>query len=189
MLRLNWSTLLSILTDKLWSKSRLSSNFQYDYRSSRSTADLETAKFGRTARAFNRTAVTLYPRLLTGFGIDFFTNSTVMEFQVGYLALFRLFSVIIGFKWFWIESHPKNIQLKLVLLKDRFLDLLSSYYTLMTSLMLPGILSYVTWNIVIHAVDTPLYSKCDWASDLWQHLELASELESNLQVTLDCSRK
>ena len=158
MLRLNWSTLLSILTGKLWSKSGLSSNFQYDCRSSRSTADLQTVKFDRTTRAFNRTAVTLYPRLLTGFGIDFFTNSTVMEFQVGYLALFRLFSVIIGFKWFWIESHPKNIQLKLVLLKDRFLDLLSSYYTLMTSLMLPGILSSMllihlsTLNVIGHLI-------------------------------------
>ena len=64
-----------------------------------------------------------------------------MEFQVGYLALFRLFSEIIGFKWFSIESRPKNIQLKLVFLKDRFLNLLSSYYTLMTSQVLPGILS------------------------------------------------
>ena len=33
-------------------------------------------------------------------------------------------------------------------------------------------------NIVIYAVDTKLYSKCDRPSDLWQQLELASELES-----------
>ena len=32
----------------------------------------------------------------------------------------------------------------------------------------------------IYADDATLYSKCDQASDLWQHLELASELESNL---------
>ena len=30
------------------------------------------------------------------------------------------------------------------------------------------------------ADDTALYSKCDQASDLWQQLEVASELESNL---------
>ena len=35
-------------------------------------------------------------------------------------------------------------------------------------------------NIVIYADDTTLYSKCDQASDLWQQLELASELESDL---------
>ena len=35
-------------------------------------------------------------------------------------------------------------------------------------------------NIAIYADDTTLYSKCDQASDLWQQLELASELESDL---------
>ena len=35
------------------------------------------------------------------------------------------------------------------------------------------------------ADDTTLYSKCDHVSDLWQQLELASELESNLQDIVD----
>ena len=38
----------------------------------------------------------------------------------------------------------------------------------------------VIGNIAIYADDTTLYSKCDQASDLWQQLELASELESDL---------
>ena len=45
------------------------------------------------------------------------------------------------------------------------------------------------WDIGIYAVDTTLCSKCDQASDLWQQLELASELESDLQDTVDCGRK
>ena len=44
-------------------------------------------------------------------------------------------------------------------------------------------------NIVIYADDTTLYSKCDQASDLWQQLELASELESDLRDTMDWGRK
>ena len=40
-------------------------------------------------------------------------------------------------------------------------------------------------NISITADDTTLYSKCDQASDLWQQLELASELESDLRDNLD----
>ena len=44
-------------------------------------------------------------------------------------------------------------------------------------------------NIVIYVDDTIPYSKCDQASDLWQELELASELESDLRDTLDCGRK
>ena len=36
----------------------------------------------------------------------------------------------------------------------------------------------VICDIAVYADDTTLYSKCDQASDLWQKLELTSELES-----------
>ena len=48
---------------------------------------------------------------------------------------------------------------------------------------------YVICNIAIYADDTTLYSKCDQASDLWQQLELASELESDLRDTADWCKK
>ena len=38
----------------------------------------------------------------------------------------------------------------------------------------------VICDIAIYTDNTTLYSKCDRASDLWQQLELASELESDL---------
>ena len=41
----------------------------------------------------------------------------------------------------------------------------------------------VICDIAVYVDDTTLYSKCDQASDLWQQLELASELESDLQDT------
>ena len=47
----------------------------------------------------------------------------------------------------------------------------------------------VICNIAIYADDTTLYSKCDQASDLWQQVELASELESDLRDTVDWGRK
>ena len=47
----------------------------------------------------------------------------------------------------------------------------------------------VICNIVIYADDTTLCSKCDQASDLWQQLELASELESDLRGTVDWGKK
>ena len=37
--------------------------------------------------------------------------------------------------------------------------------------------------------NTTLYSKCDQAFDLWQQLELASELESDLRDTVDWGKK
>ena len=52
-------------------------------------------------------------------------------------------------------------------LKAPFLALHFPYYTLMTFLM-------------FYADDTTFYSKSDQAYDLWQQLELAFELESDL---------
>ena len=79
----------------------------------------------------------------------FFTNLSLMEFQVRYLVLFLLFSVIDGFKWFWMGSLLKNIQLMLEFLKAPFLVLHFSFYTLMTFLMLS--------DIAIYADDDTLY--------------------------------
>ena len=47
----------------------------------------------------------------------------------------------------------------------------------------------VICSIGIYANDTTLYSNCDQASDLWQQLELVSELESDLRDTVDQERK
>ena len=47
----------------------------------------------------------------------------------------------------------------------------------------------VICDTAIYVDDTTLYSKCDWASDLWQQLELASELGSHLQDSVDWGKK
>ena len=65
-----------------------------------------------------------------------------MEFQVRYLALFLLFSVIDGFECFWLKSLYKNIQLMLFFefLKAPFFVLHFSYYTLITFLTMLSVL-------------------------------------------------
>ena len=50
-------------------------------------------------------------------------------------------------------------------------------------------LPYVICDIAIYADYATLYAICDWASDLWQQLELASELESDLRDTVDWGKK
>ena len=49
----------------------------------------------------------------------------------------------------------------------------------------------VICDIAFYADYTTLYwaCKCDWASDLWEQLELASELESDLPDTVDWRKK
>ena len=43
----------------------------------------------------------------------------------------------------------------------------------------------VICDVAIYPDDATVYYKCDQASDLWQQLELASELESDLRDTVD----
>ena len=120
----------------------LFSDFQYGFRSSRSTSDLLTVVSDRIARAFNRSGATRTVALDISKAFDrawhavFLTNLSLMEFQVRYLALFLHFSVICGFEWFWMGNLHKNIQLMLEFLKGIFLVLHFSYYTLMAFLMM-----------------------------------------------------
>ena len=96
----------------------------------------------------------IYPRLLAAFGmLVFFTNLHLMEFQVRYLALFLLFSVIDSFEWFWMESLHKNIPLMLEFFKAPFVVLHFSCYTLMTFLTL---LSVILLSMPISSYDTTL---------------------------------
>ena len=97
------------------------------------------------------------------------------------ISPFLLFSVIDGFERFWMGSLRKNIQLILEFLKAPFLVLHFSYYTLMTFLMMLSVILLSMLMIVL--------SKCDQASDLWQQLELASKLESDIRDTVDWGRK
>ena len=105
----------------------------------------------------------IYPRLLTEFGmLVFFTYWSLMEFQVRYLALFLLSSVIGSFGWFFMGNLYKNIQLIVE-------------WVCQGSILGPTLLllyvndspDNVICNIAIYVDDTTLYFKCDQASDLW----------------------
>ena len=80
----------------------------------------------------------------------FFTKLVLMEFQVRYLVLFLLYSVIDGFEWFWMGSLHKNIQLMLEFLKAPFLVLRFSCSILITILRMLSV----------------MLSDCEQASDL-----------------------
>ena len=121
-------------------------------------------------------------RLLTRFGmLVFFTNVSLMKFQVKYLALFLLFTVIDRLKLSWRGRLQKNIQLMLEFFKAPFLVLRFSYCTLITFWWCDLWYCYLCWWYY--------YSKCDKTSDLWQQLELASGFESDLWDTVDSGSK
>ena len=105
-----------------------------------------------------------------------FTNLSIMEFQVRYLTLFCLFSVIDSFKWFWVESFHKNIQLMLEFLKAPFLILYFSYSTLMTFLMMISVILLSMLMVLLFNLSV--------IRDMWQQLEMPDELESDLGDTV-----
>ena len=118
----------------------------------------------------------IYLRFLTGFGmLVFFSNLSLMDYQVIYLALFLLSN-----RRFWVVLDGKSSLEYPV--NAGFLQgsILSPTLFL---LYINDCLDDVICNIAIYGDDTTLYSKCDQASDQWQQLELASELESGLPGT------
>ena len=147
-------------------KCGLFSDFQYGFRSSRSTADLLTVVSDRISRLLTGLGLLrlwhlIYPRLLTGFGmLVFFTNLRLMKFQVEYLALFLFFSVIDSFDWFWMESLHKNIQLMLEFLKAPFLVPHFSYYTLINFLMMLSVILLSMLMILLSILSVIRYLIC-----------------------------
>ena len=80
-----------------------------------------------------------------------------------------------------MASLHKNLWLTLEFLKGPFLVLHFSYSTLMTFLMM--------LFVILLSMLLLLPTLKERNSDLWQQLQLASELESDLQETLDWGRK
>ena len=128
-------------------KCGLFSDFQYSFMSSYwSTTDLLTVVSDRIARAFNRSGATRaavldISKALTGFGmLVFFTKFLLMKFQVRYLFLFLLFSVIDNFEWFLIGSL-KKYPVKSGLLQGSILIVSHfSYHILMTFLIMLSVI-------------------------------------------------
>ena len=96
-------------------KCGLFSDFQYVFRSSRSTADLLTVVSDRIAGAFNRSGTTRAVALDISKAFD-------------------------DFEWFWMEIVHKNIQLMWEFLKALFLVLHFSYYTLVIFLTMLSVI-------------------------------------------------
>ena len=164
----------------------LFSDFQYGFRSSRSTADLLTVVSDRIARAFNRSGATQAVTLDISKTFDRVWHAGLLHKLKSYGISGQIFCLI--------SSFLSNRQLRVVLDGKS-----SQEYPINAGVLQGSILGPTLFLLYINdfpddvicdiADDTTLYSKCDRASDLWQQLELASELESNLRDTMDWGKK
>ena len=170
-------------------KCGLFSDFQYGFRSSRSTADLLTVVSDRIARAFNRSGATRAVALDISKAFDRVWHAGLLHKLKSYGISGQIFGLISFFL--------SNRQLEVVLDGKSSQEYSVNAGVPQSSILGPTLfLLYINdlsddviCDIAIYADDTTLYSKCDRASDLWQQLELASELESDLQDMVDWGKK
>ena len=170
-------------------KCGLFSDFQYGFRSPRSTADLLTVVSDRIARAFNRSGATRAVALDISKAFDRVWHAGLLHKLKSYGISGQIFGLIC--------SCLSNRQLRVVLNGKSSQEYPVNAGVPQGSILGPTLfLLYINdlpddviCNIAIYVDDTTLYSKCDQAFDLWQQLDLASELESDLRDTADWGRK
>ena len=125
----------------------MTSDFQYGFRSSRSTADLLTVASDRIAKAFNRSRATRAVALDISKAFDRVWHAGLLHKLKSYRISGKSsqeYPVNAGFP----QGSIVGATLFLLYINDLPDDVIS--------------------NIAIYADDTALYSKCDQASDLWQ---------------------
>ena len=147
-------------------KCGLSSDFQYGFRSSRSTVDLLTVVSDRIARAFNRSGATRAVALDISKAFDRVWHAGLLHKLKSYEISGQIFSLI--------SSFLSNRRLRVVLDGKSSQEYPVNAGVPQGSILGPTLfLLYINdlpddviCDITIYADDTTLYSRCDQASDL-----------------------
>ena len=145
----------------------LFSDFQYGFRSCRSTADLLTVVSDRIARAFNRSGATRTVALDISKAFDRVWHAGLLHKLKSYGISGQIFSLI--------SSFLSNRRLRVVLDGKSSQEYPVNAGVPQGSILGPTLfLLYINdlsddaiCDIAIYADDTSLYSRCDRASDLW----------------------
>ena len=158
----------------------LFSCFQYGIRSSQLIADLLKVVFDRIVKAFNSSGATRAVVLDISKAFVRVWHDSLLDKLKSYGLSEEIFGLI--------SSYLSNRRIRVVLdgkslqeyLVDAGVPQASILGCTLFLLYINDLPDDVILNVAIYAVDTSLYSKCDQVSYLWQQLELASELESDL---------
>ena len=164
-------------------------DFQYGLRSSRSTADLLTVLSDRIGRTFNRFGATRAVARDISKAFDRVWHAGLLHKLKSYGISGQIFGLI--------SSFLSNGRLRVVLDGKSSQEYPvnagvpqgSSLGPTLFLLYINDLPDDVIFDIAIYADDTTIYSKFDRVSDLWQQIELASELESDLRDTVDFDKK
>ena len=144
----------------------LFSDFQYGFRSSRSTADLPTVMSNRIARAFNKSGATRVVALDISKAFDRVWHAGLLHKLKSYGISGQIFGLISSFlsnRQLWVVLDGKSSQEYPVNAGVPQGSILGPTLFLLYINDLPD---DVICTIAIYADDTTLYSKCNQASDL-----------------------
>ena len=159
-------------------KCGLFTDFRNDFRFSWSTADLLIDVSDRIARVFN-----------TWFTQGFQLGQACWSFSQTYGISSQIFGLISSFlsnRWFRVDLDWKSSQWYPV---NAGVPQGSISGPTPFLLFINSLPDDAFCYVAIYGDNTTLYSKFDQSSDLWQQLEMAAELESDLQCTVDWGRK
>ena len=153
-------------------KCGLFSDFQYGFRSSRSTADLLTVASDIITRAFNRSGATRAVALDVSKAFDRVWHASLLRKLKSYGISGQIFGLIS----FFLSKR----RLRVVLDGKSSQEYPVNAGVPQGSILGPTLfLRYINdlpddviCDIAVYADDTTLYSKCDQASYLWQQIEL-----------------
>ena len=161
------------------------SDFQYRFRSSRSTADLLRFVSDRIVRAFNRSRATWAVELDIFKAFDRVWHAGLLHKHKSYGIsgpIFGLISSFLSNRRFRVVLERMSLQevlLTLEFLNSPFMVLHFSYCTLMTFVMMLSVILLSVLMILLSTLSLIRHS------DLWKYLELAAQLESDLRDTVD----
>ena len=177
----------------------LFSDFQYGFRTSRSTADLLIVISHRIATPFNRSGATRAVALDISKTFDRVWHAGLLHKLKSYGKSDQIFGVISSFlssRRFQVVLDGLHIQNHLkpsIIEKEYPVNAGVPQGSILGSTLFLLHINYVPddviCNIAIYADDATLASKCDQASDLWQQVELAFEHESDLLDIVDWDTK
>ena len=157
-------------------KCGLFSDIQYGFRPSQSTTDLLTVVSDRMARAFNRSGATRPVALDISKAFDRIWHADLLHKLKSYGISSEIFGLVSSFR--------SNRWLRVVLDGNSSQEYPVNAGVPQGSILGPAILLLyindlpddVVCDVALYADDATLYCKCNQASDLWQQLELTSEL-------------
>ena len=163
----------------------LFSDFQYGFRSSRSTADLLTVVTERIARTLNLSGATRAIALDISKAFDRVWHNGLLHKLRAYGVTDGIFQII--------SSFLSGRRLKVVLDGKSSPEFAINAGVPQGSILGPTLFllfindlpDIVLSKIAIYADDTTLYCSCDKASDMWKQVEMSSGLESDLRDTVE----